>query len=165
MGYRRRVMKRASWAIGCGVIAALLAAGCAKQPTPLGEPPPSTGAFAPPDVSIPLDVQEFEVVQADGFRGVFIKLSRLPDAVEHKSQSDPARILLEIRGPTGDETPEESFPGEDMLVTRVRVSRSFGVLRVALDLSLNDPPQYTVHTMTDWIMIRLGPTVSTMPRG
>ncbi len=141
----------------CGLAGALLLAGCAKR-VPLMEPGAKGAAVESlPNLSIPLDVQEFEVVNADGHRAVFLKLSRLPDAVEHRGESDPARIILEIKGPTGEEVPETVFPGRDTLLARVRMSRSFGVLRVALDLQGDDPPRYSVQTMADWIMIRFAP--------
>ena len=151
-------MKPMRGGLAWGLVGTLLLVSCAKR-VPLAEPTGTKGAAIEsiPNASIPLDVQEFQVANADGHRGVFLKLSRLPDAVEHHSESDPARIILEIKGPTGEEVPEAAFPGRDTLVARVRVSRSFGVLRVALDLQGDDPPRYSVHTMADWIMIRLAP--------
>jgi hypothetical protein len=84
-----------------------------------------------------------------------LKLSRLPDSIQHSSDGDPARIVLEIRGPTGGEGPEEAFPGGDSLVSRVRVAPRPGVLWVSLDLVGNDVPAYTVHNMADWVMVRV----------
>ena len=106
----------------------------------------------------PLDLREFEVVSAEGgFRGVFLKLSRLPTAVTHTSQSDPGRIVLDIQGPTGTESGEEVFPGGDSLVTHVQVIRQLGLLRIVLELQSDSPPEYTVFPMADWVMIRLMP--------
>ena len=138
-------------------VALLAVCGCTRRapaPVPAAEEAPA--GESPQSLSIPLDVQEFEVVQADGRRGVFLKLSRLPEGVEHHSESRPARIVIDIKGPTGGESAEESFPGEDSLVSRMRVTRTFGVLKVVLDLQGNRPPRYSVHTMADWIMIRIG---------
>lgn len=140
---------------------AALAAGCSRR---LAVEP---GADAPAvaGVAVPLDVRQFEVVNADGYRGVFLKLSRLPDAVNHFSENDPARIVLEVKGPPGEDAAEESYPGQDALVSQFRVSREFGTLRIVLDLQGTDPPPYSVHPMADWIMIRLGPVEAQEPAG
>jgi hypothetical protein len=127
-------------------------AGCAHRVAP-----PADALFADlGDLSLPLDVQELDVASADSARGVFIKLSRIPDGVEHHALSSPASIVLDIKGPTGTDAPEEILPGRDALVSRVRISRYQGVLRVTLDLERDTPPAYSVHMMADWIMVRLG---------
>src|ERR1041385_2844926 len=89
-------------------LVSITAIGCAHRP-----PEPSTDknlAGSLSTLSAPLDVREYNVAKADGARGVFLKLSRLPDSVTHRSESHPARIIVEIAGPTGVETPEEVFP-------------------------------------------------------
>lgn len=137
----------------CAFSSLLLVAGCARR-VPLaksGEENP----FA--QLSVPLEVQDFNVVSADGYRGLFLKLSRLPDTVESHAEKNPTRLVLEISGPTGGETPEETFPGGDLLVSRVRISSTYGVLRVVVDLFGDELPEYSVHTMADWIMVRFAP--------
>lgn len=133
-------------------IAALTVGGCSQR-LPLEE------ASSTPDFShltSPLDLRQFEVVaSAGGYRGVFLRLSRFPESVTTTDSSDPGRIVLDITGPTGQESPEESFPGGDSVVSQVRVSRYTGLLRITLDLSVPDPPKYSVHRMADWIMIRM----------
>jgi len=107
-------------------------------------------------LSAPLDLSQFEVVASGGgYRGVFLKLSRFPDAITASDSSNPGEIALDISGPTGAEAPEETFPGGDTLVTRVRVTRSIGVLHVVLDLATVNPPKYSVHQMGDWVMVRI----------
>jgi hypothetical protein len=134
----------------------LLAAGCSQR-APLGEEsaaPVDTNALA--KLSAPLDLNQFEVVASGGgYRGVFLKLSRFPDAIAATDRGNPAQIILDISGPTGAETPEETFPGGDTLVSRVRVTREIGLLRVVLDLAATSPPKYSVHQMGDWVMVRL----------
>jgi hypothetical protein len=137
-------------------ICGTLTAGCAKSP-PIVDPPES-GDFASnlAELSAPLDVSRFEVVHSGaGYRGFFVKLSRFPDSISWEDSSDPARISLTLRGPTGTESPEEIFPGGDRLVSRVRVTREIGALHVVLDLATDDPPDYTVHRMGDWVMIKM----------
>jgi hypothetical protein len=144
---------RRSWRLlASGLLAAALFVGCAKK-----APAPESAPADFSSLSVPLEVREFQVVHTEEYRAIFLKLSRLPDSVGHREQSDPASIILEISGPTGSEAPEEVFPGGDILVSRVRIARSFGVLHVAIDLASDDAPDYSVHTMADWIMVRLAP--------
>jgi hypothetical protein len=133
------------------LLAALLAPGCSAKKAPLDG---NVLEGKTPVVQVPLDVQDFKVLHADGHRGVLLKLSRLPDSVRHSDATNPARIVLEIGGPTGGESPVESFPSDDALVYNLRVSRSAGVLRVELDLSSDQLPPYSVHTMADYVMVR-----------
>jgi hypothetical protein len=119
---------------------------------------PAAEAPVPSGLSVPLDVRQFEVVTADGYRGVFLKLSRLPDSIDYYSESNPNRIVVDVKGPTGAEMPEESYPGQDTLVSQFRILRQFGTLRIALELQGDELPAYSVHLMADWIMIRIAPT-------
>jgi hypothetical protein len=138
------------------VCAVLLVASCAKR-DPLADPGKSGGFLQEslPGLTIPLEIREYDVLNESGFRGIFLKLSRLPDSIQHSSDNDPARIVLEIRGPTAGEGPEEAFPGGDTLVSRVRVAPRPGALWVSLDLAGNRVPEYTVHSMADWVMVRV----------
>lgn len=134
----------------------MFVAGCAKR-DPLAKADKSSGLLEEslPGISIPLEVSDYDVLNESGYRGVFLKLSRLPDSVQSSSDSDPARIVLEIKGPTAGEGPEEAFPGGDSLISRVRVAPRPGVLWVSLDLVGQSVPEYTVHSMADWIMVRV----------
>lgn len=137
-------------------LSALLALGCSQR-TPLGDEPAEPGATSPlAKLSAPLNLSQFEVVSSGaGYRGIFLKLSRFPDSISASDSSDPAQIVLDIAGPTGVASPEESFPGGDTLVSLVHVSREVGNLRIVFDLATDDPPKYTVHQMGDWIMLRI----------
>lgn len=139
-----------------GALAALALAGCASSRASrdlAGEPaaiPASVGA------DIPLDVREFDVVAGEGgYRGVFLKLSRLPTGVTHHSESAPPRIVLDIAGPTGAETAAETYPGGDDLVTQVQLARQIGVLQVVLELAGDEVPEYEVLPMADWVLVRI----------
>ena len=140
----------------CGLAVAAITAGCGmRRKDELGAKESVLPASIP-GYSQPLDLREFEVDSTDGgARGVFLKLSRLPSAVTSSSQSDPARIVVDIQGPTDAESPEEVFPGGDSFVTHVGVSRQMGSLRVVLDLAADDPPEFTVYPMADWVLVRI----------
>ncbi len=141
------------FAITSLVCAISLGIGACSQRLPL-EDAATTADFS--HLASPLDLRQFEVVaSAGGFRGVFLRLSRFPESITASDTSDPARIVLDITGPTGVESEEQSFPGGDTLVSQVRVTRQIGQLRIVLDLSVPDPPEYSVHRMADWIMVRM----------
>jgi hypothetical protein len=149
-------MRPVLWLSGALVAVAFLLSGCASR-TPLKAGDESDFERGLTALSVPLDIQDYRIVSIDGHRGVFLKLSRLPDAIDDRAETNPPRVILDIKGPTGEEAPEQELPGRDSLVSRVEVTRSFGVLHVTLELRGSDVPPYTVHRMADWVMVRLGP--------
>ena len=103
----------------------------------------------------PLEVRGFEVVEAQGHRSVFVRLSRLPDSVQHSAETDPARIIIDIAGATTGQGAEEQYPSDDLEISEVRIQRHDGILRVSLEMRRPGLPLYSVHPMADWIMVRL----------
>ena len=153
--YPQKVMGRLR-AATVAALAAIALAGCASHGSKDLAGEESAMPAHLPDAAIPLDVREFDIVAGDGgFRGVFLKLSRLPTGVTHHSESAPPRIVLNIAGPTGSETAPESYPGGDDLVTQVQFARQIGVLQVVLDLAGDEVPQYEVLPMADWVLVRI----------
>src|SRR6516165_7215020 len=93
---------------------ALSVAGCATKASP---PPPEHAAAteattaapepAKPPTAAPgaeaedadLRVKGIKLVQDEGQTGLFIKLSRIPDKVEHFTLSKPNRFVIDVRGP------------------------------------------------------------------
>jgi hypothetical protein len=153
-------MVRLSALLCGGLIIIVVAAGCSTRRSRKDElgPKPMSLPNSIPGYSEPLDLREFDVDTTDGgARGVFLKLSRLPTGVSSTSDSNPARIILNIQGPTGTESPQEVFPGGDSLVTHVTVSRTVGYLQVVLELDTDDPPEYAVLPMADWVLVRIKP--------
>ena len=117
--------------------------------------------------SAPLDLREFEVVGSEGgYRGVFLKLSRLPTAVTHSSANQPARIMLDIQGPTGTESAEEVIPGRRLAGhphARVAPDR-----RACTSCSISRAttcPSTRVFPMADWVMVRIKPEPPRAPLG
>ncbi len=150
---------RQSAGILIGALALAALAGCASR-TPSGElrGEPTALPESLPGMSIPLDVREFDVVVGDdGYRGVFLKLSRLPTGVTHSAQSDPTRIVVTIAGATGSEAAPETFPANDEVVTKFMVARRLGYVQVVLDLSTEEVPEYEVLPMADWVLVRIKP--------
>jgi hypothetical protein len=150
-------MNRRRALLCCGLTLAALAFGCTskRKSDELGakEVPPALANY-----SVPLDLREFEVNAAEGgYRGVFLKLSRLPTSVTTTSEENPPRIVVDIQGPTGTDSPWETFPGGDTYVTHVGVARHVGGLRVMLELAGDELPEYTIMPMADWVLVRIKP--------
>ena len=91
---------------------------------------------------------------------VLLRLSRPPTLIRHSSSKNPAQITVQAWGPAGEDLPERALPQFDAQITQVRVWRKEGALNIVLDLQGNDPPEYTVHEMADWIMIRFNASQS-----
>lgn len=145
-------------------LAALALAACSSHGSKDLAGEPSAMLANLPDAAVPLDVREFDVVSGDGgWRGVFLKLSRLPSGVTYRSESAPPRIVLDIAGPTGSETAPETFPGGDDVVAQVQLARQVGVLQVVLELAGDEVPSYEVFPMADWIMVRIKPSGARRP--
>ena len=159
---RLGVMGRLHRAAVLAALAALALAGCASHGS--NELAGEESALKLPDATVPLDVREFDIVTGDGgWRGVFLKLSRLPTGVTHRSESAPPRIILDIAGPTGSETAPETYPGGDDLVTQVQFARQLNALQVVLDLAGDEVPTYEVLPMADWVLVRIKPSGSRKP--
>lgn len=132
------------------VAVALAIAGCTAQSQPEILTPEQ---FA--ELSVPLDIREYRTVNGSGTQAVFIKLSRLPNGVDHHVESASASIVLDVKGPAGPATvDEESLQGTTPLA-RIRVARGPNVLRLSLDMERGEVPPYSVHLLADWIMVRL----------
>ena len=145
----------------CGLALAAVAGGCAAKHKPKDELGAKDASLSGdiPGYSVPLELRAFDVNATEGgYRGVFLRLSRVPSNVVSSTQCSPARIIVDMQGPTDAESPEEVFPGGDSLVTHVGVSRSYGWLRVILDLDADQPPEFAVFPMADWVMVRIKPT-------
>lgn len=134
----------------CACLVMALPLGCSRRLSGPGTEKPAIEGLA-----VPLDVQKFQVAPSGGRRGVFLRLSRLPHGIEHRSASHPARIIIDVAGPAGEEGPEEVLPGDEVVVKELRILRQYGSLRITLGLPGDEPPKYSVHRMADWIMIRL----------
>ena len=144
----------------CALAAAAAASGCSTKHKPKDELGAKDASLSNdiPGYSVPLELQAFNVDSTEGgYRGVFLRLSRVPTSVVTSVQSSPPRIIVDMQGPTGTESAEEVFPGGDSLVTHVGVSRSYGWLRVVLDLDADQLPEYAVFPMADWVMVRIKP--------
>jgi hypothetical protein len=110
---------------------------------------------APSGDQAPVALRNFEVTAVDGHRAVLLRLSRPPTLLRQSSSNRPARITVQAWGPPGDsDLPERTLPQTDPQIVDVRVSRSSGALTVVIELKAEEVPEFSVHEMADWIMIR-----------
>ena len=142
---RRLATPASALLFGSFCVAAL--GGCAAR---LAAP-----SASPTGDQAPVTLRNLQIETANGHRAVLLRLSRLPTQVRYSSSSRPARIAIQAWGPAGDEDlPERALAQIDPQITQVRVSRRAGGLNVVFDLQGDQPPEYTVHEMADWIMVR-----------
>ena len=126
------------------VVLAVCLGGCIQN---LERPEPSlTGNDAP------VSLRDLQIQTADNHRAILLRLSRPPTLVRHSSEKK--RITIEAWGPIGDgDQAWRTLEQSDPQITAVHVSRTRGALSVVVDFR-EDSPDYTLHEMADWIMVR-----------
>ncbi len=110
-------------------------------------------ADAPADVLL---IRELKVIDDNGQTGVFAKLNRAPDEVTHVMLSNPTRLLIEMRGPTGENIVAERYAVDNPLVSQVQVGSDSGTVRVTLLLKGDTAPVSSVDDLKDTIIAFLG---------
>jgi hypothetical protein len=104
----------------------------------------------------PVELRNLQVATVDGHRAVLLRLSHLPSLVRQSSGKSPGRIIVQALGPPGEgDLSERDLAQVDPLLSNVRISRRQGALEIVLEFKTDEPPQYSVHEMGDWIMVRL----------
>jgi len=154
----------------------LAAGGCARQakppvpeepaapeePTAQAEPEKAPAAEAPPPAVAEemqdrdLRLKGVKLVDDEGQTGIFIKLSRTPDKVEHFTLSNPNRLVIDLQGPVPSDAKNiERTALDDKHVSRVRIGKQDGRLRVTIDIK-GKPPKYTVNDLKTMVVAFLG---------
>ncbi|MCK6555639.1 hypothetical protein L6Q96_13830 [Candidatus Binatia bacterium] len=143
---RRSAPGRWSWLVAIGLTAIMTGCGTVFwSPTP-----------AAVGVDEAITLRDVQVEAAGAHRAVLLHLSQTPSQVRYGDSRRPASITIEAWGPPGNfDLPERTLPQVDDLVSQVRVSREEGCLKVTIDMQADELPQYTVHEMADWVMIRV----------
>ncbi len=146
---------------------ALSVAGCATKASP-PPPAPTVASDATPETAKPppapvaeaedadLRVKGVKLVQDEGQTGLFIKLSRVPDKVEHFTLSKPTRLVIDVHGPVPDVLRSFERPvRDDTRVSAVRAAKQDGRLRITVDLK-GPAPKYTVNDLKTMVVAFLG---------
>ncbi|MBI1814256.1 MAG: type IV pilus secretin PilQ [Deltaproteobacteria bacterium] len=115
-------------------------------------PAPAAGAVAP----IGIAVREIKVIEDNGQRGVFAKLSRPPGTLNHFALENPPRVVIDIVGAAGTVTDAQRFPVTDALVEQIRLAQHEGNLRLTIELRGKSVPAYTVNDLNDTVIAFLG---------
>jgi type IV pilus assembly protein PilQ len=125
------------------------------EPEKAAEPAPAP-AVAEEAQDRDLRLKGIKLVDDEGQTGIFIKLSRTPDKVEHFTLSNPNRLVIDLQGPVPSETKNvERTALDDKHVSRVRVGRQDGRLRITVDVK-GKPPKYTVNDLKTMVVAFLG---------
>ena len=148
-----------------------LAAGCAqKAKPPVPEPAaaaqekaevaPPAAAPAPAPVEeaqeATLHVKGIKLVDDEGQTGIFVKLSRTPDKVESSTLQNPSRLVIDAHGPVSKDLKAiERTAVDDPRVSRVRVGKQDGRLRITVDLK-GATPKYAVNDLKTMVVAFLG---------
>jgi type IV pilus assembly protein PilQ len=157
---------------GLALCLVFLATGCAREakpPAPEEPAPAETTAQAEPEKAPPpapapteetqdrdLRLKGIKLVEDEGQTGLFIKLSRVPDKVEHFTLNNPPRLVIDAQGPVAsDMKPLERTAADDPRVSRVRAAKQDGRLRITVDLK-NRPAKYTVNDLKTMVVAFLG---------
>jgi len=134
-----------------------LSAGCARHAKPPAPEPVEAAAAeptpaepekaAPPAPAVAEETQDrdlrlkgIKLVDDEGQTGIFIKLSRTPDKVEHFTLSNPNRLVIDLHGPVPSDVKNvERTALDDKHVSRVRAGKQDGRLRITVDVKGKAP--------------------------
>ena len=166
------MMRGARWrsVVAVGSLSALAAAGCARpvvvettqtsEATSAHEGNLSSESIPPagsPDASASaLAVREIKVIEDNGQRGVFAKLSRPAGNLNHFTLDNPSRIVVEVAGSLGNATSAQRYPVTDALISQVRLAQHEGNMRLTVELHGHTVPSYTVNDLNDTIIVFIG---------
>jgi type IV pilus secretin PilQ/predicted competence protein len=124
-------------------------------------PPAEVGAAT--ETAPSLYVREIKVIEDNGQRGVFVKLSGPPGSVNHFAVENPPRVVIDVAGAVG-ATIADRFAVADAVISQVRMSQHEGNLRLSIELRGPSVPAYTVNDLNDTLITFLGePEGNTQP--
>jgi type IV pilus secretin PilQ/predicted competence protein len=135
--------------------ASTASAATATESTVTAEPATPAPAPAEEAQASDLRVKGIKLVEDEGQTGIFIKLSRAPDKIDQFTLAKPPRLVIDAHGPVAAdmEAIERAAEG-DARVSRVRVARQDGRLRITVDLK--ERMKYTVNDLKTMVVAFLG---------
>ncbi len=101
-------------------------------------------------------IRELKIIDDNGQQGVFAKLSRPPEEVTHVLLSNPNRLMIEMRGPMGQNLVAERYAVQNAMVEQVHVASDADKIRLTLVLKGDTAPSYTVNDLNDSVVAFLG---------
>jgi len=112
-----------------------------------------------------MDVREIKLIEDNGQHGLFVKLSRVPEGVEHYVLRRPTRLVIDVAG-AGDvaEAAAQKYPVHDPVIREIRVARHGGKIRLTIEVRGDTMPTPSVDSLNDTLIAFLGePTGGTRP--
>jgi type IV pilus assembly protein PilQ len=129
---------------------------CAHRPhqpgpnVPAPAEPPTTAALQPPPrqptYTGPLRLYEVRVSETAGQRSILFRLSRPPEGIDYFPLRSPSRLVIDVKGPIEPLPKVRSYKATDLLVSGVRVGSYQGRMRLVIDLSAAEVPQFSVDS-------------------
>lgn len=117
---------------------------------------PASNAAASPSSGPALSVREIKLIEDNGQRGIFAKLSGPPASLNHFVLENPTRIVVDIAGAVVSKPQAERFPVSDAVVSQIRLAQHEGNLRMTVELHGKSVPAFTVNDLNDTVIAFLG---------
>lgn len=138
--------------------------GCTpRTPKPVVEPPapvastaPVPASPAPPAYPEFLRLDEIRVSATNGQKGISFRFSRPPEGTDYFPLRNPSRLVIDVKGPMETLPKVRSYKANDPLVSGVRIGNYQGRLRLVVDLTGTEVPQFSVDTSETLVTAWLG---------
>ena len=127
---------------------------CAHRPhrpgpeAPAPADPPTTAAMQtpPPQPTYagPLRLYEVRVSETAGQRSILFRFSRPPEGIDYFPLRNPSRLVIDVKGPIEALPKVRSYKAADTLISGVRVGSYQGRMRLVVDLTAAEIPQFSV---------------------
>jgi len=117
---------------------------------------PASTVVAAPGSGQTLSVREIKLIEDNGQRGIFTKLSAPPASLNHFVLENPTRIVVDIAAAAVSTPRAERFPVSDAVVSQIRLAQHDGNLRMTIELHGKTVPSFTVNDLNDTVIAFLG---------
>ncbi|MBI4517129.1 MAG: type IV pilus secretin PilQ [Deltaproteobacteria bacterium] len=131
---------------------ALVSEAIPPAPEAVAVPPGTAPVAAPAAVT----VREIKVIEDNGQRGVFVKLSGPPAGLSHFVLENPSRIVVDVAGAGASAPSAKRFAVSDAVIAQVRLAQHDASLRLTIELRGKSIPAYTVNDLNDTVIAFLG---------
>jgi type IV pilus assembly protein PilQ len=102
-----------------------------------------------------LRLDEIRVSTANGQKGISFRFSRPPEGTDYFPLRNPSRLVIDVKGPMEALPKVRTYKANDPLVSGVRIGNYQGRLRLVVDLTTTEVPQFSVDNsetlVTAWI--------------
>jgi len=132
------------------------------KPTPAA--PASTESSAPvqdalpqqPAWTGPLRLDEIRVSETGGQRSILFRFSRPPEGIDYFPLRNPSRLVIDVKGQMEVLPKVQHYKASDTLVSGVRTGTYQGRLRLVVDLTVAEVPQFSVDNYETLVTAFIG---------